>query len=395
MMAKSKLAPHLKAITKAIEGGEPTTSVAKRYGVPRTTLRSFMESNNINPPNLLPKLDPQPAAKISDPTDELVLMKQERDEWRAAYNKRAKTEGLNERIFKQLEEAVEAPRQKFKPTAKSKPMSEHEHTLILSDFHAGEVVDPAGVSGLNEYNWDIMEQRLEGVYQALLSFQENRPYPIKHLNMWWLGDMCSGSNHRELAETNEMPLAEQGLKVGYLLGELTEKLTEHYDSIHVAGVAGNHPRLNKEPANKQVFNNFDWVAYKTAELYFRNYDQVTTNFPNSGFAIEEVAGKTYLLFHGDGIRSSMPGVPWGGVARRANELTRSYMDRQVKLDGFVIGHFHTPNVIEGGRIIVNGSLKGTDEYVLKNFGANSPPTQLLLTHNRKAKRLTDVSYITL
>lgn len=380
----SKLDPHLKAITSELTSGVPLQDIADNYGVARSTLTTWMKRRNLERAVTPESIEGAAAVDV---------LKQENRELKARLTSFTKKAVIEERIFEQLREAIEAPRQEFRPSYSESEASDHVHTLILSDFHAGEVVDPAGVSYLNKYNWDIMEQRLEAVYDAVLSFQKNRPYPIKHLNMWWLGDMCSGSNHRELAETNQFPLAEQGWKVGLMLGELTAEFCKHYETVHVAGVAGNHPRLNKEPANKQVFNNFDWISYKAAELYLQNHN-VTTNFPHSGFAVEEVGGKTYLLFHGDGIRSSMPGVPWGGVARRANELTRSYMDRNIKLDGFVIGHFHTPNVIEGGRIIVNGSLKGTDEYVLKNFGANSPPTQLLLTHNNKSKRLTDVSYIT-
>lgn len=77
--------------------------------------------------------------------------------------------------------------------------------------------------------------------------------------------------------------------------------------------------------------------------------------------------------------------------RRVNEIQRMHT---VRIDHYVLAHFHDPNVVQGGRIIMNGSLKGPDEWVLKNFGSGTEPTQLLLTFDEKRSRMTDVKYIT-
>jgi hypothetical protein len=168
---------------------------------------------------------------------------------------------------------------------------------------------------MNEFNWEILERRMAKIQRSLRSFQENRPWPIEELQVWMLGDMCSGSNHPEIVETNEYTAAEQGIKVGRLLGQWLEELVPYYPAITVHGVAGNHPRLSLKPASKNVFNNFDWVAYQVAETYLRNYD-VKCVFPRSAFSVAEIAGLKHLLTHGDGIRSTMPGVPWGGALHR-------------------------------------------------------------------------------
>jgi len=45
-----------------------------------------------------------------------------------------------------------------------------------------------------------------------------------------------------------------------------------------------------------------------------------------------------------------------------------------------------------GKVAMNGSVKGVDEYSLKQFGSGRGPQQLLLTfHPRRG--LTDVSFV--
>jgi hypothetical protein len=38
--------------------------------------------------------------------------------------------------------------------------AKHRQAVIISDWHAGEVVDPAQVGGLNEFDWDVLERRV-------------------------------------------------------------------------------------------------------------------------------------------------------------------------------------------------------------------------------------------
>ncbi len=252
-------------------------------------------------------------------------------------------------------------------------------------------MDPAQIGGMNEYNWDILVERMGRIHTALLSYQENRPYPIEELVISMLGDMVGGAHHDELAATNEFPVAEQAYKVGMLLGQFVEGLVPHYPKIRVLAVEGNHGRVPKKPAAKNVFDSFDWLAYKLAEQHTANYD-IDWTIARGNALVAEIAGQNILLFHGDGIRSTMPGVPWGGVTRRTNELRKQYASRGVHLDGFQLGHFHQANAVSGG-IWMNGSVKGPDEWVLKQFGNADQPEQLLLTFNAERQRRTDVSYI--
>ena len=321
------------------------------------------------------------------------ILEEENRELRSALGKQRKESVGAERVIQAIEQAlvsVEPPKRRVPRPLPAAPKGAHHRQLVcLSDFHGGEVVDPEVVQGLNEYDWQIMEDRAQEVVTSLLSHKLRSPN-LTGIDVAFIGDMCSGFNHLELAVTNEFPLAEQGVKMGALMGQIVEQLVPHYENIRVISVEGNHPRLNKAPAAKNPQDNMDWVAANFAKQYLKAYPTVDMTI-GRGSMLHEIAGRNIYVFHGDGIRSSMPGVPWGGVMRRVNQL-QATMPKHI--DHFLLGHFHQANLVSAGRIIGNGSLKGADEWVLKNFGSGDPPAQWLLTFDEKRSRMTDARLIT-
>jgi len=332
--------------------------------------------------------------KPGDAVSQEEILRAENKELRQRHAKHRTVDVQAERVLAEIRAAVDAPQPRFEPGVldPSKRPTPHVHNLLFSDTHYGEVVDSAQVAGVNE-----CKRRIAGVHKALQSFVAHRDYTFEELVISCLGDMVSGGPgiHDEIRESNELTAAEQGYEFGIVLGKFVEELVPLYPKIRVLGVAGNHPRMSKPHASKNVFDSFDWMAYKTAETYLRNYPTVTCKFPKSGVLVEPiVTGRNAYLFHGDGIRSTMPGVPWGGVVRRVNEVRKQFidLDEPVVIHQFQLGHFHSPNVVPG--VLMNGALTGTNEYGLKNFGGGAPPTQLLATWNPRKRRMTDVSFVT-
>jgi hypothetical protein len=234
-----------------------------------------------------------------------------------------------------------------------------------------------------------MEDRVSEVIDSLLSHQRRSP-DLTGLDIAFLGDMCSGENHLELATSNDLPLAEQGVKMGLLMGQIVERLAPHYADVKVIAVEGNHPRLTKAPQAKNPQNNMDWVAAQFAAQYVAGIGNVSFKV-GRGSLIHQIAGLRVFAFHGDGIRSSMPGIPWGGVMRRVNQLQATMPEH---IDHWVFGHFHQANLVNAGRVIGNGALKGVDEWCRKNLGAGDPPAQWLLTFDEKRSRMTDARLLT-
>ena len=299
-----------------------------------------------------------------------------------------KSKVYDERIANAVELAVQNREPKYSPASIPKSKSsktKHEFVLDWSDLHAGETVSLEETGGLNEYSWHTMLKRHDRLREGLFSYQDNRPYPVDTLHIFALGDMLSGNIHDELVATNEIPLAEATVQLGLDGAEWIESLTERFPRIVVSGVVGNHPRAHKKPWAKQGYDNADWTAYHVMATALKKNPRVTFDIPKANQHRVIVAEKwPVLLWHGDGVRSTMPGVPWGGIMRRVNALRHQYASAGQPVKYFHSGHIHVANVVEGGEICTNGSIKGPDEFSIKAFGGGRPPQQVLSTfHPRR------------
>jgi predicted phosphodiesterase len=111
-----------------------------------------------------------------------------------------------------------------------------------------------------------------------------------------------------------------------------------------------------------------------------------------------VFDKVVALSHGDGIKSnSFAGIPWYAMKQRQDAmqaLLRSVGLDQVDL--LCYGHFHQLIFQEGqgNSLIINGSIKGGDEYSIGSRYASQEPVQALVTFH-PAHGITDLSRINL
>lgn len=386
---KLTLEEHGEFVRNALAAGKSRRQIATALGCHNQTVITFAKEHGLDPPE-------KPKRKVAfvpgtQPTEQ-ELLEAELKELRAAVRKDRKSDIRAEQMLAEVRAITPSAAPRYEaPEAAEGSGHEHVHVLLLSDLHCGEVVDNEAMNGLGEYNFEILQERMTKIHRALVSFQNARPYPISQLRVWSLGDMVGGRHHQELAETNEFGPIAQTWQTGMLLGQFLEPLVEVYPEIHYTSVDGNHSRINEKHQSKQVFESFDWLAAKISELYLRQYPTIHHNHPRAGMTIDKVAGKTALLWHGDGVKSSMPGVPWGGLMRRFNALKSTYAQIGEYLDYLAVGHFHQLNAVKG--IFMNGSVKGPDEHVLKNYGTADTWEQMLLTFDTTVGRLTDISFI--
>lgn len=400
----TKTFPSKKEILDEVKKTGQFNRAAQNLGFAETSLRRYAQKNGFWNDVIEARQkaqDERTVIKAEDPSniEEVDLLKQRNSALESALKKTKKENVMEERIAQRLETVAQTVTPKYVPAAHvdDEEFDDHEFLLLFSDTHAGEVVDSEQTLGMNEYNWEIMLARMQKLQTSVLSYQRNRPYKISKLNVAMLGDMLSGDIHEELAITNEMPTEEAVVQFGYDASAWLEEFTPYFEKIHVVGVPGNHPRKTKKPSMKEAHNNSDWVSYKLIQALLQDHDNFTFDFPRSGYHTLTVADRwRMLLMHGDGIRTTMPGVPWGGVVRRVTVLEQQFAQAKQPLDYVALGHFHTANALDGvgTKTFMNGSLKGLDEYSLRQFGSGRHPTQLLLTFHPK-NGVTDISYIDL
>ena len=125
-------------------------------------------------------------------------------------------------------------------------------TLLASDWHLDEVVQPSQVNGVNSFNRVIAEKRVKEMFAKTVDLLINRMSKPKYsyLQLDLGGDILSGHIHEELRETNEQPVSKTILFALDLIVGGIDFLLPHFPKIRVACVPGNHGRWDRKPRFK-------------------------------------------------------------------------------------------------------------------------------------------------
>lgn len=261
-------------------------------------------------------------------------------------------------------------------------------SLLLSDWHYGEVVDPLQIEGLNEYNLSIAKERANRVFNTALELLLHHQSGVVYDGMVCAlgGDMVSGTILEELIATNEMPITECILSVADDLSSGILELADNFPGLYVPAVSGNHGRIGKKPAAKgSAKDNYDWFLYQLVSRLVQgrlgSNCNVTFDISDSLDKRYRVYGTNYLLTHGDQIRESTSNSSfWGAMT----DVTRRKQERALHSGGegfdyLACGHFHKYGAV--ANMIVNGSLKGYDEYAYsRNFTCERAIQAMWVTH---------------
>lgn len=251
--------------------------------------------------------------------------------------------------------------------------------LMLSDLHLDEVVDLAEMQGLNEYSRAIAERRLAEVVDSTVMLMRNYVSGLTFdgIVVPLIGDIITGSIHEELDRTNEAAVPASIVHWVPLLCSAIKHLADEFGRVFVPVVDGNHDRMYKKiTAKKRAESSYAWIIYNWMADHLRDDDRITFRITPSADQIVPVYNTTFLLSHGDQFRSA-GGV--GGIypallkwLLRAHEL---YSQAKMPFDYALMGHWHQLKWLDD--CIVNGSLKGYDEYAKNNKFAYQKPQQAL------------------
>lgn len=281
------------------------------------------------------------------------------------------------RLFEEGLEQFE-PVQYVAPRPLKEKKTSEEVVILLSDIHYGEVVSHEAMLDSNAYDTLVAKRRLDNWFNAVRSILNKlNGYNHKKVNLFMLGDMVNGNIHDELK--SDVCEVDQVLELAEIISQIIFELSKDFD-VDVCGVVGNHGRMTKKPSFKKKYNNFDYLVYKYIEVRCQKLENVTFNFPKAGMLIKQINNHNFLLRHGDSKVQSFAGIPFYGIQRASSKITQTiaYLkDTYVHYE--VLGHFHTTNILEkvGGSIIVNGCLKGGDEFALESMLTASDAKQTI------------------
>lgn len=344
------------------------TAAARALGINRATMQGRVNEAR----------DRQGRFSSDDPNDRIRALEAQLKLAKAA---QVDEEYVIRKIIKLTEADASPPAWLTKPPKAGKNVG--VPTLFASDWHWGEVVDPTQINGVNQFDLEIAQRRarnLVTVAVELLNQYLTAPsYPGIVFALG--GDMVSGDIHEELTATNEREIMPTVIDLYGVLVWCISTLADSFGNVFVPAVTGNHGRnTNKIRAKGRAFTSFDWLIYQFLAKHFERDKRVRFYIPNGVDASFRIYGHRYVLSHGDAFRGGDGMVGALGPIIRGDHKKRS-RNAQIDLeyDTLLIGHWH--QLIQMQRIIVNGSLKGYDEYA---YGASfpfEPPRQALwITH---------------
>lgn len=253
-------------------------------------------------------------------------------------------------------------------------LAERDHSgpgtpmVMWSDWHWAEVVRKNEVGGVNQFNLEIARSRVKRLVSKTIKLAFNHQvvgvngYP--GIVVFLGGDMIGGEIHGELADTNELKTIPALWDLTNVIAAALKELADKFGRVFVSGVVGNHGRNTLKPRMKsRVHTSYEWLMYVMLERFFADDPRVRFFVPNDIDALIRVNGTRYLLTHGDslGVKGG-DGIigALGPIMRGRIKVGNAQSQIGRDFDVMVIGHWHQYLPLPG--VIVNGSLKGYDEY---------------------------------
>ena len=325
------------------------------------------------------------SGKLSDP-EKIILLSGEVQALQAQLRDNIAHEysatEIKSKIFKIAGGQIEPPKWLMTPK-KSSNKTLGIPTIFASDWHYGEKVFPAQIEYCNDYNLEIADQRIQNLVHNSIDILFNHLSNPKYDGLVFPlgGDMFSGDIHEELAKTNEMPMFPTLLRLAGRLSWAIKIYADKFGKVFVPVVTGNHGRTTRKPTHKnRAFDNFDWLLGCLLAREFAHDKRVTFCISDGTDVNYSIYGHKYLLTHGDQFSGGDSIIGAIGPVTRGDSKKRN-RESQIgrPYDTLICGHFHQLVIMK--KIIINGALKGYDEYAYAhNFPFERPQQAMWLTH---------------
>jgi hypothetical protein len=265
-------------------------------------------------------------------------------------------------------------------------------TLFLSDWHWGEMVRPGEVAGRNEYNLAVARERAHRLFASVLDLAFDHmvlpkgwKYPgiVVALGGDML-DMLNGRIHTSEGP-NEVAIREALDDLSGVLVRGLGALAERFGRVYVPCVIGNHGRMSaRVPARNPAGTSMDAILYDGLARHRGLVGKDVRFDIAKGVDLRyKVYDYAYVLTHGYQWRGGDGEVgALGPVARGVKRLRTKYMQMKLPVDTVILGHFH--QYFASPSFIMNGSLKGYDEYAYQGSFEFQPPIQAFwFTHPQR------------
>ncbi len=261
---------------------------------------------------------------------------------------------------------------------------------IASDWHVEEVVRPETVNGLNTFNLDVADSRINRFFKSILKLVQIQRHgtQIDTLVLALLGDMITGYIHEELMEGNSLSPTEatNWVMERIIAGINMLKAYGNFKKIYIPCCYGNHGRTTiKRRVSTGAKNSYEWFMYTVMAKIFKaaGDDTVEFNIAQGAHKWVDAYGYQIRMSHGDDLKFQ-GGV--GGITIPVNKAIAAWNQSKVAyLD--IFGHWH--QYLPGSLFMANGSLIGYSAYALSIKAAFEKPRQtFFLIEKDKGRTVT-------
>ena len=237
--------------------------------------------------------------------------------------------------------------------------------LMLSDWHYGALCD----SQWNYYDTNVAKERAEQLIAKTQSYILS--LGITDLIVEINGDMCEGMINIGNRVASEESVVEQIINVSKLISKFILSLKPYVNSINVVTTLGNHGRLTpnrKEQADER--ENFEMLIPEFLRLTLGDDIPIVTS-QGLDFVKYEFDDKIICLSHGHHDKATSA----------IDNMIRVY---KVVPDEIHLGHWHHMSDLNDSNIhvVVNGSIKGVDDFGLKATRCTTQPSQNLIVYGK-------------
>ncbi len=269
---------------------------------------------------------------------------------------------------------------------------EQEVVACLNDYHGNAAWGKDKTDGKTEWNFSMFCSTLQYHVDKIVEFtlDDRAKYGLKTLHLDVLGDMWHGRLRVEDQVSNEFPTAPGMLCTAWVMFQAILQLAEHFDTIEVRCMAGNHGRIDKKPeAGRYVEESYETIIYGIIKSLIYEHGlslRIKVAIPNTEVYTFVRLGHTIKIGHGGHIKggNSIAGIPIYGLSR---EILRQFRNEMVSgssqgISLITYGHFHDYSVLKN-TMLISGAGCPTGPWALHRFGEFADPTNLIYYTSEK------------
>ena len=303
-------------------------------------------------------------------------MKIQYQDQRREYRKYVRESGRFDHLVSELTKSVKVLN-KEKPLfnthkQKIRILENNEAVLMTSDWHIGANFK----NYFAEYSIDIAKKRIKELTEKTVEYCLMNNISTLHIEL--LGDSLDGSIHTSTRIESEEDVISELMIYCEILAEMINEISIFIPYIKVHSVIGNHTRITPNKKESITKENFERLVpfYLKARLTAIDNVEITNSSIDDTIDVYEVKGQTIFCVHGD------LDSPQNAVSKLSAML-------KIFPDEVHMGHYHKHFEMDNYDMetVVNGSLKGTDNYA-KEKRLSGSPMQKLMIYNEEGKLCT-------